>query len=95
MLLADYRRPFDDTNLVIGGNGCSLRDDADNVFIRNDMTEANPLWNMPRAGTPYQSIFERLFECSVYLIADVFDSRSVADDKSLTKVGFYAFPVEL
>ena len=48
-----------------------LRDYTHHILVSHDMTQADPLRNMPRTSSPYQGVLERILQGPVDLIAYV------------------------
>lgn len=65
------------------------------ILVRDDVAEANTLWNMSRTSSPHQGILERFLQSSVYLIANIFYTRATSDDQSFREIGVNSFPVFL
>lgn len=66
---------------------------TNNVLIRYYMTQAYPLRDMPRARTPDQCVFERVFQRAVDLIADIFNRRVVPHYECFTEIRVYTLSV--
>lgn len=50
---------------------------------------------MSRTGTPYKRIFERVLECAMHLITNIFNTRVAADDKCLIEIGVNPLSIEI
>ena len=70
---------------------CLLCNDADNIFIRHNMTKATPLRDMSRTRAPNHCILERLLQCTVNLIAYLFDGGFIPHDECFVEIGLFTF----
>lgn len=68
-----------------------LRNNRNDILVRHDMAEPDPLRHMPGTSPPHQRILERLLQRPMHLVAHLFDRRLVADDQRFAEVGFDAF----
>lgn len=69
-------------------------DNGNNVLVRHDMTQPDPLRYMSSASSPYHSILKCLLQRPVNLIADFFDRRFVSHNQCLAKIWLFPFPVD-
>jgi hypothetical protein len=70
-----------------------LSNNRNHILISDNMTQPNPLRNMPCASTPNQCIFERLLQRPMNLIADILDCRIIPNNQRLAEVRLDTFSV--